>query len=124
LHFLDRRLVLGYPDRPTDHIYPTPPEGISMIGVAPEFRGSKITPAATPVRKWVARSLFKEPPQVEVLNAAITMDVMTGSALAQTDRPQSVCISTGILLSFAKISKIIEGNLREASKIVWFDACE
>jgi hypothetical protein len=52
------------------------------------------------------------------------MNVMTGRALAQTDQPQSVCISTGIRLSLAKISKIIDGNLSEASKVVWCDAFE
>jgi hypothetical protein len=45
------------------------------------------------------------------------VDVMTGRALAQTDQPQPVGISTGIFLSSAKISKIIDGNLREASKV-------
>jgi hypothetical protein len=49
------------------------------------------------------------------------VDVMTGRALAQTDQPQpvgiSTGISTGIFLSSAKISKIIDGNLREASKV-------
>jgi len=45
------------------------------------------------------------------------MDVVTGSALSQTDQPQSVCIAAGILLSLAKIGKIVEGNLREASKV-------
>ena len=49
------------------------------------------------------------------------MDVVTGSALAQTDQPQSVCIAAGILLSLAKIGKIVEGNLREASKVAWYD---
>jgi len=52
------------------------------------------------------------------------MDVVTGSALAQTDQPQSVCISMGIFLPCAKIGKIIESNLRQASKIVWRDARE
>jgi hypothetical protein len=52
------------------------------------------------------------------------MDAVTGSALAQTDQPQSVCIAAGILLSLAKIGKIVEGNLREASKVAWYDTCE
>jgi len=72
----------------------------------------------------MATNLFKEPPQIEVLNAAIMMDVVTGSALAQTDQPQSVCISTGIFLSSEKIGKIIESNLREASKVVLCDMCK
>jgi hypothetical protein len=79
---------------------------------------------ASPVWKRVAANLFKEPPQVEVQDAAIMIDVMTGRALAQTDQPQPVRISTGIFLSSAKISKIIEGNLREASKVAWCDTRE
>jgi len=31
---------------------------------------------------------------------------------------------TGIFLSLAKIGKIVESNLREASKIVWCDTRE
>ncbi len=61
--------------------------------------------------------LIKETPQVEVPDAAIMIDIVTGCALAQADQPQAVGISTGIFLSSAKISKIIEGNLREASKV-------
>src|ERR1700739_3234312 len=34
------------------------------------------------------------------------------------------CVSTGIFLSLAKISKILEGNFWEASKVVWCDAFE
>jgi hypothetical protein len=37
---------------------------------------------------------------------------------------QAVGISTGILLSSAKISKIVESNLRKASKILSGDASE
>jgi hypothetical protein len=52
------------------------------------------------------------------------MDAMTGRALAQTDQPQPVGVWTAVFFSLAKISKIVEGNLREASKIVWCDALE
>jgi hypothetical protein len=52
------------------------------------------------------------------------MHVATGSALAQADRPQPVGISTGIFLPSEKIGKVIESNLREASKVVWCDTCE
>jgi hypothetical protein len=37
----------------------------------------------------MAANLFKEPPQVKVLHAAIMMEVMTGRALAQKDQPLS-----------------------------------
>jgi uncharacterized LabA/DUF88 family protein len=37
LHCFYRRLVIGHPDRPTDHVYPTSLEGISIIGVMPKF---------------------------------------------------------------------------------------
>jgi hypothetical protein len=47
---------------------------------------------------------------------------MTSRALAQTD--QAVGISTSIFLPSAKIAKIIESNLREASKVIWCNACE
>jgi hypothetical protein len=55
--------------------------------------------------------LIKETPQVEVSDAAIMIDIVTGCALAQADQPQVVGISTGIFLASAKIGKIIEGNL-------------
>src|SRR5260221_14392529 len=37
LHRLYRRLVLGHPDRPTDHVYLTPLEAI-IVRVTPKFR--------------------------------------------------------------------------------------
>jgi len=33
-----RRLVPGHPDRLTDHVYPTPLEGVAVVWVASEFR--------------------------------------------------------------------------------------
>src|ERR1700675_2359049 len=42
LHCLYRRLVLEHPDRPTDHVYLAPREGISSLRVTPKFRWSKI----------------------------------------------------------------------------------
>jgi hypothetical protein len=92
LHCFYRRLVIGHPDRPTDHVYPTSLEGISIIGVMPKFRRFEITLTASLVWKGMAANLFKEPPQVKVLHAAIMMDVMTGRALAQKDQPQPVGI--------------------------------
>jgi hypothetical protein len=52
----------------------------------------------------------------------IVMDVMTSRALAQTDQPQAVGVLMGIFLSSAKVGKIVESNLREASKVVWCNA--
>jgi hypothetical protein len=52
------------------------------------------------------------------------MDIMTGRALAQTDQPQPVGISTAVFFSLAKVGKIIEGNLSEASKVVCCDTFE
>jgi hypothetical protein len=52
------------------------------------------------------------------------MDVMTGRALAQTDQPQPVGVSTAVFLSLAKIGKIVESNLREASEVVSRDTRE
>jgi hypothetical protein len=124
LHCLYRRPVFGHLDRPTDHVYPTPLEDISIIGLAPKFRWSEIVFAASPVWKGMTGDLFKETPYVEVLNAAIKMNVMTGRALAQTDQPQAVCIWTAVFFSLAKISKIIDGNLSETSKVVWCDTRE
>lgn len=80
--------------------------------------------AASPIWKGMPADLFKEAPEVEVLNTAITVDVVTRSALAQTDQPQSIRVSTGVFLSSAQIGKIIESNLRKPSKIVPGDACE
>jgi hypothetical protein len=42
--------------------------------------------------------------------------ISSGRALAQTDQPQPVGASTAVFLSLAKIGKIVESNLREASK--------
>jgi hypothetical protein len=80
--------------------------------------------AASSVWKGIAADFFKETPEVEVLDAAITINVMTGRALAQADQPQSVGISTGIFLSSAKIDEIVVSNLREASKVGSCDTCE
>jgi len=52
------------------------------------------------------------------------MDVVTCSALAQTDQPQSIRVSTGVFLSSAQIGKIIENNSRKPSEIVPSDAGE
>jgi hypothetical protein len=52
------------------------------------------------------------------------MDIMTGRALAQTDQPQAVGVSMAVFFSSTKIGKIIEGNLREASKVGWCDTRE
>jgi hypothetical protein len=49
---------------------------------------------------------------------------VTRSALAQTDRPQSIYVSTGVFLSSAQIGKIIESNSRKSSKIVPGDTRE
>jgi hypothetical protein len=70
------------------------------------------------------RGPLQKTPYVEVPDAAIMMDVMTGRALAQTDQPQPVGVWTAVFFSLAKIGKIIEGNLPEASKIVWCDVLE
>jgi hypothetical protein len=52
------------------------------------------------------------------------MDVVTCGALAQTDQPQSIRVSTGVFASSAQIGKIIESNSRKPSKIVPGDVCE
>jgi hypothetical protein len=62
LYCFYRRLVLGHPDRPTDHVYLTPFEGISSVRGTPKFRWSEIVFAASPVRKGMAMGLFKETP--------------------------------------------------------------
>ena len=65
----------------------------------------------------MAADFFKETPEVEVLDATITMDVVTCSALAQTDQPQSIRVSMRVFLSSAQIGKIIESNLRKPSRV-------
>jgi len=76
--------------------------------------------AAPPVRKGMTANLFKETPEVEVLDAAIAMDVVLRRALAEANQTQAIGVSTGIFLSSAKIGKVVESYLREASKIVWW----
>ena len=49
------------------------------------------------------------------------MDVVLRRALAKANQAQAVGISTGIFLSSAKVGKIVESNLREASKVSWCD---
>jgi hypothetical protein len=61
LHCLYRRPVFGHPDRPTDHVYLTPLEGI-IVKVTPKFRWSEIAFAASPVWKGMTGDLFKETP--------------------------------------------------------------
>src|ERR1700726_1145746 len=61
-HCFYRRLVLGHPDCPTDHVYLTPLEGISIVRVTPKFRWSEIVFAASPVWKGMTADLFKETP--------------------------------------------------------------
>jgi hypothetical protein len=70
------------------------------------------------------RGPLQRNPIDRVPDAAIMMDVMTGRALAQTDQPQPVDVSTAVFLSLAKIGKIVESNLREASKVVSRDTRE
>jgi hypothetical protein len=85
LHRSYRRRVPGHLDRATDYVHATASELIPIVWIAPELRRSKIAGAASPVWKGMASDLFKETPQIEILNATITVDVVTCSALAQTD---------------------------------------
>jgi hypothetical protein len=62
LHRLYRRLIPSHPDRPTNHVYLAPLEGISSVKGAPKFRWSEIMFAAPSVRKGMTANLFKETP--------------------------------------------------------------
>jgi hypothetical protein len=61
LHRLYRRFVFGHPNRPADHVYLTPLEGI-IVRVTTKFRWSEIVFAASPVWKGMTADLFKETP--------------------------------------------------------------
>jgi hypothetical protein len=97
LYRFDRRFAIREADRPTDHVHSTTLKATTVMRIAPELRWPKITHSASAGLKSMAWYLLKEPPKIEVLNAAITVDVVTRRALAQTNETQSICIWSGVL---------------------------
>ena len=72
----------------------------------------------------MASYFLKEAPKVEILHAAITMDVVTGSALAQANEAQSIRIRSGVFHSSKQIIEVSESDLCKLGKIVWHDPLE
>ena len=70
-----------------------------IIRIPSELLKAKVLFPNSAIWKWVVINRFKESPHVEVVNAAITIDVMTGSTLAQTKKAEPIRIWERVFLS-------------------------